>query len=115
MPVETKQRTPTQNRAAHLWFKHISDTFNDHGLDMQTVLQQRVGIRWTEESVKEALFKVLARAMYQKDSTTKLSSKEFTQVAEMLADVIARDYGIQVEFPSMQTLMENQDDSRNNK
>ena len=105
MEKERKQRTLTQNRAAHLWFKHIADTFNEHGLDMQTVLRQRVGIRWTEDSVKEALFKVLARAMYQKESTTQLSTKEFTDVAEMLSDVIARDYGVTVDFPSVESLI----------
>lgn len=94
------QRTPRQNRSAHLWFKHIADELNSSGMDMQTVLAKRVGIRWTEEAVKESLFKVLAKAMYQKDSTTKLSTKEFTHVAEQLSDVMARDYGVIVEFPS---------------
>ncbi len=102
------QRTPKQNRAGHLWFKHIADTLNESGLDMQAVLAKRVGIRWTEEAVKESLFKVLAKAMYNVDSTTKLDTKQFTVVAEMLADVIAKDYGLQVDFPSEDTLRNEQ-------
>lgn len=98
-----EKRTLKQNSSAHLWFSHIADTFNDSGLDMQATLAKRVGLRWTPEAVKECLFKVLARAMYNKDSTAKLTSKEFTAVAEMLRDVIAKDYGLDIEYPSVET------------
>ena len=99
-----KQRTAQQNKAGHLWFQHIADTFNDQGLDMQATLAKRVGLRWTPEAVKECLFKVLARAMFNKDSTTKLTTNEFSKVAEMLSDVIARDYGLTIEYPSQESL-----------
>ena len=101
-----KQRSLKQNSSAHLWFTHIADTFNDSGLDMQATLAKRVGLRWTPEAVKECLFKVLAKAMYNKDSTAQLTSKEFAKVAEMLADVIARDYGVTVSYPSLSSLEE---------
>ena len=94
------KRTEPQRKSSHLWFQHIADTFNEHGLDKQTVLSKRVGIRWTAEAVKEDLFKVLAKAMYQVDSTTKLTKEQHTKVAEMLADVIARDYGVTVDYPA---------------
>ena len=98
------QRTSRQNRSGHLFFRHVADELNSAGLDMQTVLQKRVGIRWTEVSVKEALFKVLAKAMYNKTSTAQLTKAEFTKVAEMLSDVLARDYGVSVEYPSEESL-----------
>ena len=97
-----KKRTTQQNSAAHLWFAHIADTFNESGLDMQATLAKRVGLRWTPEAVKEVLFKVLSKAMYQKESTTQLSSAEFSKVADMLADVIAKDYGLNIEFPTLE-------------
>lgn len=100
-----QQRTKLQNRAVHLWFSHIADTFNNHGLDKQTVLSKRVGIRWTPEAVKEDLFKILIKAMYQKSSTTELTTKEFTAAAEMLRDVLAKDYGVDVDFPSEESLI----------
>lgn len=102
LKVANKVRTPQQNSAAHLWFTHIADSFNEQGLDMQATLAKRVGLRWTPEAVKECLFKVLAKAMYNKDSTTQLTSSEFSKVADMLADVIAKDYGLNIEFPSIE-------------
>lgn len=104
--AEDVKRTDPQRKSSHLWFKYIADTFNEHGLDKQTVLSKRVGIRWTAESVKEDLFKVLAKAMYQVDSTTKLTKEQHTKVAEMLADVIAKDYGLNIEYPSVETQQE---------
>lgn len=101
MDKAVKQRTSAQNRSGHLWFTHVADELNSAGMDMQVVLSKRLGIMWTPEAVKECLFKVLARAMYQKTSTTQLTSKEFTKVAEMLRDVIAKDYGLDIEYPSL--------------
>lgn len=100
-----KQRSNKQNSAGHLYFSQVADALNDHGLDMQAVLSKRQGIRWTETSVKECLFKGLAKAMYNVDSTTKLTTKQFTNVAEMLGDLIARDYGVATQFPSLESLL----------
>ena len=99
-----KQRTSAQNRSAHLWFTHVSEALNESGNDMQVVLSKRMGVWWTPTSVKECLFKVLAKAMYDKDSTTKLTTKEFTEVANMLQAVLAKDYGVDVDIPSEETL-----------
>lgn len=99
-----KQRTLRQNRTAHLWFKHIADTLNESGYDMQAVLAKRAGIRWTETAVKECLFKALMFAMTNKTSTTELTTKEFSEVTNMLRDFLARDYGIDVEVPSIEAL-----------
>jgi hypothetical protein len=104
-----KQRTLTQNRAAHLYFSQLADTLNEHGLYMQRVLAKRKDIVWTETSVKECLFKGLAKAMYNVDSTTQLDTKQFTKVADYLGDLLARDYGLDTQFPSLETLLhENQ-------
>ena len=103
MSEKSKPRTNLQNRAGHLWFTHISDELNSAGLDMQVVLAKRLGIMWTPEAVKECLFKVLAKAMYNKTSTTQLSTKEFSKVTEQLQAVLARDYGVNVEVPSVET------------
>lgn len=99
-----KQRTARQNRTAHLWFKHIADSLNESGMDMQAVLAKRAGIRWTETAVKECLFKALMVAMTTKQSTTELTSKEFSDVTKMLQDFLARDYGVNVEVPSIESL-----------
>ena len=106
MSSSEKQRTLRQNSSSHLWFTHIAEELNNHGLDMQVVLSKRLGIAWTPEAVKECLFKVLAKAMYNKTSTTQLTTKEFSKVTEQLQAVLARDYGVNVEVPSVETQVE---------
>lgn len=98
-----KQRSTQQNKSGHLWFTHIAEELNNSGLDMQVVLAKRHGIMWTPEAVKECLFKVLAKAMYNKTSTTQLTTKEFSKVTEQLQAVLARDYGVNVDVPSVET------------
>ena len=99
------QRSIKQNSSAHLWFTHIADTFNEHGLDIQAVLEKRVGFIWTPEAVKEVLFKGAMKYMYPtKTSTTQLTTKEFATLAESLQAAIARDYGLDIDIPSQETL-----------
>lgn len=99
-----KQRTSKQNRSAHLWYSHVADALNESGNDMQVVLAKRMEVWWTPEAIKEVLFKALMRAMYpKKTSTTQLTTKEFANVTNMLRDVLARDYGVDVEVPSVET------------
>lgn len=99
-----KQRTLKQNSANHLWYKHAADALNGAGVDMQVFLKKRAGIYWTPEAFKETVFKVLAKAMFQVDSTTKLTTKQNSQVVEALIDFIARDYGVHIPYPSQETL-----------
>lgn len=106
MKKESRVRTSAQNRSGHLWFTHVAEALNESGNDMQVVLAKRMEIWWTPESVKECLFKVLAKAMFNKTSTTQLSTKEFSQVTEQLQSVLAKDYGVNVDVPSVETQMQ---------
>ena len=53
----TEQRTKAQNKAMHLFFEHTAQALNDAGLDMRAVLRDDVEIEWTQETVKEYLWK----------------------------------------------------------
>lgn len=99
-----KPRSIKQNRAAHLWFTHLADSLNDAGLEMKVVLAKRSEIWWTPEAIKEVLFKGVMRAMYpSKNSTTQLTTAEFSKVTESLQMLLARDYGLNVDVPSVET------------
>jgi len=105
MEKEYPKRTNRQNRMIHLWFQHVAEALNESGNDMQVVLSKRMDIWWTASSVKECLFKVLAFHMFNKKSSTELNTKELAAVTDMLRDVLARDYGVDVDVPSIESLM----------
>jgi hypothetical protein len=100
------RRTDPQRKSSHLWYKYVADTFNEHGIDMQVFLSKRASIVWTGEAVKECIFKVLAKAMFNVDSSAKLTKKQHSAVVEAMRDFIARDYGLNIEYPSQETLQE---------
>jgi hypothetical protein len=46
-------------------------------------------------------------AMLHKESTTKLTTKELTEVSETLTRYLAEKHGLLVDFPSMESLLAN--------
>lgn len=83
-----EQRTTKQNRAIHLWFTKLSNELNGKGLDMRVVLKPEYKLRWDDKSVKENLFKPIAKALYGVDSTTKLDTKQLSRVHEELMQML---------------------------
>ena len=70
------------------------------GYDMKRVLKPTVDILWTKESVKTHLWKGIQDAMFEKDSTTKLTTKEVGEVYEVLNRHLGEKFSIHVPFPS---------------
>ena len=96
------QRSKKQNRSLHKLFTRLSDDLNTLGLDMKIILKPSYQIWWTKDSVKEHLWKPLQEAMYQKKSTTELTTAEVSKVYEQLAKIIGEKHGVEIEFPSYQ-------------
>ena len=92
-------RSLNQNNAAHLAFKLIADILNDSGLDQRHVLKEDIQIPWSQDSVKEMLFKPVMKAMTGKDSTTKLNKIELAEVYEVLMKHLGERFGIFIPFP----------------
>lgn len=103
--VETKKRTSQQNRALHKYLGMLADRFNDAGLDMKKVLKPEVNIMWTTENAKEYIWRPLQIALFNKKSTTDLTTKEVTQVYETINRHVAEKFGITEPFPSIEELM----------
>lgn len=98
-----RQRTLTQNRALHLWFRLLAETLNDAGLDMRQVIREEVEIPWTESAVKEYLWRPVQKAMLQKQSTTEANRTDYTEVRDVIARHLGQRFGVEVpEWPSVE-------------
>lgn len=99
------QRSQAQNRSGHKWFTEIADTLNESGLEQHRVLSQiSYSIPNTPESVK-GIFRSFAKAMYNKDSTTELTTKEWTDIAELITRELGEKLGVELpDYPSEQSL-----------
>ncbi|HCP19605.1 hypothetical protein [Spongiibacter sp.] len=91
---KAKQRTLTQNRALHLFCQWLADTLNDAGYDMRKTLRQDVDIPWTQESVKEHLWRPIQIAMTDKRSTTEITTVEPTEIHAVLSRHLGQKLGI---------------------
>ena len=93
------QRTPTQNRALHLWIRRLAEAMDDAGLDMRTTI--KVPIRPTEENVKAEMVKPVMEALYPDiHSTADLSTSQIGELYEVMNRFTAEKLHISVPFPS---------------
>lgn len=100
-----KPRTLTQNAAMHLMFEHLAQELNEAGFDMKKTLKQEVDIAWNKEMVKEYLWRPIQKAQLGKESTTELTTKEIDKVFDTLTRHLGQKLGIEIMFPSIETLM----------
>ena len=95
-------RTDPQNRAIHLYCERVAKALDDSGESVQTVFTMPVSI--TKENIKEGMFKVVMQALYPDiTSTTELDTKQVTEVYNNMHRILADRYGINVEFPSYES------------
>jgi hypothetical protein len=104
---EEKIRTIQQNKSLHLYFTQLAETLNDAGLDMRKVLRPSISIPWTSANVKEFLWKPIMDFQLQKSSTTEMTTKEIDQVYDTINRHLGETFGIHVEWPSLESLINN--------
>jgi len=103
--MSDKLRTTKQNNSLHLMFEHLAASLNDAGLDMKKTLKPEVDIPWDKQTVKDYLWRPVQKAMLKKESTTELTTKEIDRVMNALTKHLATKFGLELEFPSVETLM----------
>ena len=103
-------RTLKQNRALHLMFDMLARDLNENGLDMRRTLKPSIDIPWTGESVKEYLWRPVQQAQVNKKSTTELTTKEIDLVFLTINRHMGERFGLRVDFPSIETLMEDRNE-----
>ena len=90
--TEDKARTLAQNASIHKYCAMLADDFNSAGYDLHTILNQAVARQWTPEAVKELIWREVQKALYDKESTTKLNTKEVSKVYEVVSQHLAQTF-----------------------
>jgi hypothetical protein len=103
-----KNLTGSQRGAIHLYCQQLSDALMAQGESVQDVLSKSIERSWTKETVKELLFKYIAKKAFNKDSTEDLEPKEITEIYDTINRFTSNNFGVHVPFPSMETLSEKQ-------
>jgi len=102
-----KPRTLQQSKALHLYFTQLAEELNNNNLDMRTVLKPDIEIPWSATSVKNFLWRPIMKIQLGKDSTTELTTKEIDEVYDVINKHLGEQFGISIEFPSQESLINN--------
>jgi len=107
--VELKEvkntRTLQQNRALHKFFVIICEQLNELGMEFNyTGLKgQNISLRYTPDLVKNFFWRPIQIALFDFESTTKLTTSEMNQIIDIIIKFFA-DKGILLEFPSIENI-----------
>ncbi len=95
-------RTLQQNKSTHLWCEQIAKTLNDNNMNISGTIKSDVA--WSMTTVKEIIFKPIVKALYNKDSTTKLNKNEFEKIIDNIILIFANKGVSLPDFPNRESL-----------
>ena len=95
-------RSLKQNSSIHLWCDQIARTLNDNSLSISGTIKSDVN--WSMLTVKEIIFKPIVKALYNKDSTTKLDKNEFEKIIDNIILIFANKGVTIPDFPNRKDL-----------
>lgn len=101
--VTNKKRTLTQNAALHKYCKMLADALNAAGYDVRKTVKHNLDIPWNERLVKELIWRTVQEAVINDQSTTRLNTKQVSEVYEIINRYTAEKFGISVPFPCLET------------
>jgi len=93
-----KTRTAQQRKAIEVYCRELAKAWNEAGLTVQFVLSKTLDSEWSQELVKEAIYKKATSKALNKKSTTELSKEEVSAVYELVSR-FASQFGVYVPFP----------------
>ncbi len=95
-----KTRTQRQNRALHVFCRHVAEELNEKDLDCSMVLKDGVtAIKWTDHLVKEHIWRVVQETQTDKKSTRDLDRAEVSLIYDIINRHLGEKFGVHVPFP----------------
>lgn len=105
-PLKSK-RTEIQNRALWLLFTELADELNSKGLDMRTLIREKIELSWTPYTVNEYLWKPLLKVLTGKKSTTQMEkTKDIDLVYKNLNRILIERTRGEVSLPPFPSIEE---------
>ncbi len=93
-----------QRGAIHLHCEQLSQALIREGATVQELLSKSVERNWTLLTIKELLWKDIARRAYGVDSTEDLKPQQITDIYDTINKFTSTHFGVHVPFPSMESL-----------
>ena len=95
-------RTYRQNRTIHLLFRRMAEALNDAGFEIRHPMKPDLEIPYSEESVKELLYKPIITSYFKVNRSSELNTEQLSESMEILVDAVNRNTGVMVHIPSQE-------------
>lgn len=102
------KRSASQNKSLHLWLDQVEEKAKERGLTIDMLITKPTEVPITSEILKD-LMRFTGEKLYKKDSTAKWSKEEFNEIVKMFDKAFLEKLDIDVEFPNLQLLINNED------
>jgi len=93
-----KTRTLTQNASLHKFCSMLAQAMNEAGFDFRVFIKEGYPVPFTEELVKEYIWKPIQKAVTGHESTTKPEPKQYSEVYDVL-NVKLAEHGLYIPWP----------------
>lgn len=98
--IQKADRTWRQNNTLHLLFRRMAEALNDAGFEIPHPFKPDLEIPYSEESVKELLYKPIITMYFKVDRSTDLDTKQLSESMTILVDAVNRNTGVYVHIPT---------------
>ena len=100
--IQKMDRTYKQNRTIHLLFRRMAEALNEAGFEIAHPFKPSLEIPWSEESVKDLLYKPIITSYFKVDRSSLLDTAQLSESMEILVDAVNRNTGVYVPIPSQE-------------
>ena len=98
--IQKADRTWRQNNTLHLLFRQMAKALNDAGFEIPHPFKPDLEIPYSEESVKELLYKPIITMYFKVDRSTDLDTEQLSESMTILVDAVNRNTGVYVHIPT---------------
>jgi hypothetical protein len=97
--IQKADRTWRQNNTLHLLFRRMAKDLNDAGFEIPHPFKPDLEIPYSEESVKELLYKPIITMYFKIDRSTELTTEQLSESMTILVDAVNRNTGVYTPIP----------------
>lgn len=97
--IQKADRTWRQNNTLHLLFRRMAKDLNDAGFEIPHPFKPDLEIPYSEESVKELLYKPIITMYFKVERSTELTTEQLSESMTILVDAVNRNTGVYTPIP----------------
>ena len=100
--------TRQQQKAEHVYYRLVAESLNNAGYTLAKSFEKmdvsKLEVPWTEENVKEIIFRVIMKQMYPDiESTTDMDTRQVNKVYLTVDHFLTDRFGIEsIDFPALE-------------